>query len=189
MNRAACEALPAGDRTGGKFKIDAEYHEKYQLLASKNGYFQNQMETPPTPIRSRTSSWSLKYDYAAEGLVLHGETEEPITGASVKLLDGEGNILEELMTADNGKYAFPLKPESDYRIVVEKEGFFKQSARISTKENRARSSTRTSSCSRSWWTRSCVWTTSTTTTTRPTSVLMRRWNWTNWCRRCWTTLR
>ena len=119
---------------GGKFKIDAEYHEKYQLLASKNGYFQNQMEiaTDTDPLEDIVVEL-VKYDYAAEGLVLHGETEEPITGASVKLLDGDGNILEELMTADNGKYAFPLKPESDYRIVVEKEGFFKQSARISTK--------------------------------------------------------
>jgi len=33
----------------------------------------------------------------------------------------------------DGKYAFSLQPSTDYRLKVEKEGFFKQSARITTK--------------------------------------------------------
>lgn len=74
-----------------------------------------------------------KYDYAAEGLVLHGETEAPLEGAQVTLLDGNDQVLEERITDATGKYAFALKPESDYRLRVEKVDFFKQSARISTK--------------------------------------------------------
>ncbi len=38
-----------------------------------------------------------------------------------------------MVTGPDGKYAFSLAPNTDYRLKVEKEGFFKQSARISTK--------------------------------------------------------
>jgi outer membrane protein OmpA-like peptidoglycan-associated protein len=74
-----------------------------------------------------------KYDYAAEGVVYNGETMEPLAGAVVELTDGTDQVLETITTDASGKYAFPLKPESDYRLKVDKDGFFKQSARISTK--------------------------------------------------------
>jgi outer membrane protein OmpA-like peptidoglycan-associated protein len=54
-------------------------------------------------------------------------------GVTVTLTDGSDQVLETITTDATGKYAFPLKPDSDYRIKVERDGFFKQSARISTK--------------------------------------------------------
>lgn len=119
---------------GGKFKIEVPYREKYTLIANKNGYFQKQMElkTNDDPLEEIVVEMQ-KYDYAAEGFVFHGETGQPLEGATVVLTDGQDNVLETLTTDATGKYAFPLKPESDYRIKVDKEGFFKQSARISTK--------------------------------------------------------
>jgi outer membrane protein OmpA-like peptidoglycan-associated protein len=119
---------------GGKFRMDAEYHDTYTLLTSKNGYFQKE-----TIIRTETDPLEdvvvelIKYDYAAEGLVLHGETNAPIAGALVRLTDANDQVLEEITTDATGKYAFALEPEKDYKIKVDKEGFFKQSARISTK--------------------------------------------------------
>ena len=129
VERATIEVLP-----GGVFRIDAEYHEKYVILASKNGYFQKEVVvmTDTDPLEDVLVELS-KYDYAAEGLILNGETGAPIAGAKVQLTDGSDNLLEEVITDATGKYAFPLKPESDYRIKVDKDGFFKQSARISTK--------------------------------------------------------
>ncbi len=119
---------------GGKFKIDVEYREKYLLVSNKNGYFQKELNivTDTDPLVDIVVEM-VKYDYAAEGLVMHGETEALLDNATVRLLDASNNVLEEMVTDETGKYAFPLKPESDYRITVEKEGFFKQSVRISTK--------------------------------------------------------
>ncbi len=119
---------------GGKFRIEAEYHEKYLLVANKNGYFQKEMlvSTSTDPLENIVVEMN-KYDYGAEGVVYHGETEQPLPGAVVRLYDGADKLLEEKVVGADGKYAFTLMPESDYRLRVEKEGFFKQSARISTK--------------------------------------------------------
>ena len=119
---------------GGVFTIDVEYRDRYLLVANKNGYFQKEMSisTNNDPLETIVVEMQ-KYEYAAEGLVLHGETNAPIAGATVTLVDGQDKILETLTTDATGKYTFPLKPDSDYRIKVEKEGFFKQSARITTK--------------------------------------------------------
>jgi outer membrane protein OmpA-like peptidoglycan-associated protein len=119
---------------GGKFKIDVEYHDRYLLVANKDGYFQREMEisTNNDPLEQIVVEMT-KYDYAAEGVVYNGETMQPLAGATVQLTDGTDQVLETITTDASGKYAFPLKPESDYRLKVDKEGFFKQSARISTK--------------------------------------------------------
>ncbi len=119
---------------GGKFKIDVEYHERYLLIANKNGYFQAELPivTDTDPLEGIVVEMT-KYDYAAEGTVFHGETNEPMAGALVQLTDGTDQVIGEVTTDATGRYQFPLRPESDYRIKVEKEGFFKQSARISTK--------------------------------------------------------
>jgi outer membrane protein OmpA-like peptidoglycan-associated protein len=119
---------------GGKFKIDAEYKQKYVLVSNKNGYFQKELTimTDTDPLTDIVVEM-VKYDYAAEGLVMHGETEALLDNARVTLMDPQNNLLQEHITDASGKYAFPLEPEKDYRIAVEKEGFFKQSVKISTK--------------------------------------------------------
>lgn len=120
--------------TGGKFTIEAPYKDQYVLVANKNGYFQKELtlHTNNDPLEQIVVEM-IKYDYAAEGVVYHGETNEPLPGATVVLVDGNDQVLETLVTDASGKYAFALKPEMDYRIKVDKEGFFKQSTRISTK--------------------------------------------------------
>lgn len=119
---------------GGRFSINAEYHERYVLVANMNGYYQKEMPvlTDSDPLTQIVVEME-KYDYAAIGRILNGETGEPIAGATVILTDGDGNTIQEMITDATGKYQFPLKPESDYRIKVDKAEFFKQSARISTK--------------------------------------------------------
>ncbi len=119
---------------GGKFTIDVPYKDRYVLIANKNGYFQKELtiNTNNDPLEQIVVEM-LKYDYAAEGFVFHGETGAPLPGSTVILVDAQDNVLQTITTDASGKYAFPLKPEMDYRIKVEKEGFFKQSARISTK--------------------------------------------------------
>ncbi len=129
MDRVKVEALP-----GGKFKVETPYQDKYVLVVNRNGYFQQvvNVSTNEDDLENIVVEMQ-KYDYAAEGIVSNGDTGAPLEGVKVELLDAQGNLIESVLTDASGKYAFALKPESDYRLKVEKEGFFKQSARISTK--------------------------------------------------------
>jgi len=119
---------------GGLFRIDAEYHQRYVLATTKSGYFQSEMPivTDTDPLLDLLVEL-VKYDYAAEGTVFHGDTGEPLDSVMVSLLDGAGELLQPYPTGPDGKYQFALEPEKDYRIVAERDGFFKQSVRISTK--------------------------------------------------------
>jgi outer membrane protein OmpA-like peptidoglycan-associated protein len=58
---------------------------------------------------------------------------QPLPGAKVLLVDANDKVLNEVVVGADGHYRFALEPATDYRLKVEKEGFFKQSARISTK--------------------------------------------------------
>lgn len=121
---------------GGKFTIEAPYHEKYVIIANKNGYFQKEkVLSTNDDVLEEIVVEMKKYDYAAEGVVYHGETNQPMAGASVQLLDASDNVLASINTDGTGMYTFPLNNDTDYRIKVEKEGFFRQSARMSTKGN------------------------------------------------------
>ena len=119
---------------GGRFSINTEYHERYLLVANMNGYYQVEM-----PVHTDDDALTeivvemVKYDYAAVGRILNGETDEPLAGVVVVLTDGTDKEIARVITDATGKYQFPLMPESDYRIKAELPDFFKQSARISTK--------------------------------------------------------
>lgn len=119
---------------GGKFTIQTPYNDKFVLLTSKNGYRQQTttVDMATDPAENITVEME-KYDYGAEGVVYHGETMVPLPGAKVQLLDANDQVQEETTVGDDGRYQFSLQPENDYRLRVEKDGFFKQSARISTK--------------------------------------------------------
>lgn len=118
----------------GRFEIDAPYRNAYDVTATKSGYLQNSVTLNPDTDALDDVTISLqKYEYGAEGVVMHGETRAPLAGAKVMLLDASDKVVNELVTGDDGKYAFSLQQNTDHRLKVEKEGFFKQSARISTK--------------------------------------------------------
>lgn len=118
----------------GRFEIEVPYSSAYTITGTKNGYLQNSVELDANKDALDDVTIELqKYDYGAEGTVMHGETLQPLAGATVRLCDANDKVLQEVVTGPDGKYAFSLEPNSDYRLKVEKDGFFKQSARISTK--------------------------------------------------------
>ena len=129
MSGAIIEMLP-----GGKFTIEVPYEERYTVAGSKNGYLRKEVavDTENDDLDNIVIELE-KYDYGAEGTVTNANTGEKLTDALVVLMDAQGNKLAEMKTGADGRYTFPLKPETDYRLSVEKDGFFKQSARISTK--------------------------------------------------------
>lgn len=118
----------------GRFEIEAPITNPYVISATKNGYLQNTVNiNPDTDALDDVVLALEKYDYGAEGIVMNGETLAPIGGAKVGLYDGEDKLLSEEFTEADGHYSFTLEPEKDYRLKVEKDGFFKQTARITTK--------------------------------------------------------
>lgn len=121
---------------GGRFRMEAEYHQRYLLSAVATGYYLKEITvvTDADPLEDIVVELE-KYDYLAEGTVLHGETNEPMAGAMVLLTDGNGTELGRITTDATGRYQFPLETGKDYRIQAEKEGFFKQSVKVSTKGN------------------------------------------------------
>jgi outer membrane protein OmpA-like peptidoglycan-associated protein/tetratricopeptide (TPR) repeat protein len=120
--------------TEGKFAFDADHRTSYTISASKNGYMQREMvvSTEVDPLESVLVELD-KVDYGAEGVVYHGGTMQPLAGSKVLLCDASDNVLQEVVVGADGRYAFSLQPATDHRVRVEKEGFFKQSARITTK--------------------------------------------------------
>lgn len=121
-------------RDEGRFELDAPVRNLYQITATKSSYAQNGVTVNPEKDPLDDVLIELdKYEFGAAGLVMHGETMAPMAGARVMLLGADDKVIEELNTGADGMYNFTLAPNTDYRIKVEKEGFFKQSARISTK--------------------------------------------------------
>ncbi len=131
VQRATLDLQP-----GGRFTIDAEYRERYVLVANAIGYNEAEMPvaTNDDPLEEIVIEME-KYDYAAEGTVYDGDINQPLAGAIVVLMDGSGTEIARVTTDAAGTYRFPLQKESDYRMAAEKDGYFKQTARISTKGN------------------------------------------------------
>jgi outer membrane protein OmpA-like peptidoglycan-associated protein len=119
---------------GGRFNIETEEHARYLLTVNRPGYYQVEkpVDVDVDDIGNIVVEMT-KYDYMADGIVTHGESGDPLEGATVKLLDPNGNVVATTTTDANGHYEFPLEAEKDYRVEVERDGFFKQSAKITTR--------------------------------------------------------
>lgn len=117
----------------GTFSISVPYSEAYTLRSAKDGYSPAQVVVnTPTDDLSKVVLQMEKNDFGADGVVYNGNDKMPLAGVNVRLCDLDGTVLSQVTTGDDGRYAFGLKAAKDYRVKVDKEGFFKQSTRIST---------------------------------------------------------
>jgi len=122
----------------GSFDMHAEFQNGYILTGAKNGYFQKKIQLKTAEDNLDSVVVDLKkFDYGAEGIITQGETELPLDGATVLLFDENDSLIMQALTGPDGKYTFPLEANTDYRVRVEKDGFFKQSTRMSTKGKNA----------------------------------------------------
>lgn len=119
---------------GGRFIMELPYSEKYAISATRAGYRQGNVALDSeADDLDHVVVLLEKYDYGAEGIVRHGETKAPVDSAIVRLVRPDGSLVEQLVTGPDGHYQFALQGETDYKVEVERDGFFKQSQRISTK--------------------------------------------------------
>ncbi|MDX9750875.1 MAG: carboxypeptidase regulatory-like domain-containing protein [Flavobacteriales bacterium] len=119
----------------GAFDTAAAYRPAYRVAATHNGYHETMLMVDTDTGRLTDMVLEMtKYDRAAAGTVYHGETGGPLAGVKVVITDLQDRVLDSLVTDADGRYEFPLSEEGDYRVKVDKDGFFKQSARISTRD-------------------------------------------------------
>jgi len=73
-------------------------------------------------------------EYLAQGTVLKKETMEPLKGFKVTLYNSTtGDLVKSIQTSRDGKIQFNLLSETDYKLVLIKEGWFARSAVFTTK--------------------------------------------------------
>lgn len=124
-------SLVMGD--GGTFNLDVDFHPSYVLAAAKNGFRMRAVEFDHTHDLENIVIELERYDLGAEGIVRNGNDVQPLQGALVRLMHPDGTLIEEVRTNEEGKYMFALQHGQDYRISAEKDGYFRQSTRISTR--------------------------------------------------------
>ena len=67
------------------------------------------------------------------GLVKDEKTEQPLSGANVKVISSDGSIAPDLQTGNDGQFRMTLKPGTDYVFQVTKENYLNGRARETTK--------------------------------------------------------
>ena len=97
------------------------------VIVGTRNWSQQVAEAAANPVRRSNVAYTLHFYANTHGQWLRDQAQAAMNA-------GAALFVTEYGTTDaTGKYQFPLKPETDYRLKVDKEGFFKQSARISTK--------------------------------------------------------
>jgi outer membrane protein OmpA-like peptidoglycan-associated protein len=55
-----------------------------------------------------------------KGTVRNADTKEPLSMATVKLINEDGKVIDTLVTATNGQYSFKIKCNTEYTVLGEK---------------------------------------------------------------------
>lgn len=135
QNETVLEVVANTD-ADGNYRFDVDYDQSYILIGVKNAYFQNEIR-----IHSSDKSGYLDqadigltaYDYAAEGTVVLADSGEKAVGATVLLKTIDGEVLQELLVDEDGKYHFGLDPEMQYVVEAFKAGYPPQSIELDTR--------------------------------------------------------
>ena len=93
----------------GEFMAEVDFRDAFVLVGAKNGYFKKEMELESDAYSKFIEGVEIelmKFDYAAEGLVIDVESGLPIEAATVSLLDQSGKLVKSLETGMDGKILF-----------------------------------------------------------------------------------
>lgn len=67
------------------------------------------------------------------GLIVHKVSGQPLANVSIDILNKSSNTIQTVTTGADGRYQIDLEGNTDYTFSLSKDGFFKQTAEISTK--------------------------------------------------------
>ena len=78
-----------------------------------------------------------EYQFVIDGMAVEKDSDKPIGGATVTLINKATGARDSVTTGDDGTFTFHLNPESEYTVEGSKAKFFKNSADVSTVDKHA----------------------------------------------------
>jgi outer membrane protein OmpA-like peptidoglycan-associated protein len=78
-----------------------------------------------------------EYQFIIDGMAVEKDSDKPIAGATVTLVNKTSGTRESVTTGDDGTFTFRLNPESEFTVEGSKEKYFKNSADVSTVDKHA----------------------------------------------------
>ena len=120
----------------GRFEVEIPYANSLELKALKQLYFPEVVALSPDALSGYIDNVDIrlkKFDYAVEGKVLLAETNRPTANAVVKLMDKTGKVIDEQITAADGRYFFILEENEDYVVEASYPEYLTLTENVSTK--------------------------------------------------------
>ena len=116
-----------GPRDDFAFIIDA---------ANERGFFSSDRPggAGGDDIYAFTQHRPLEQRYLCTGIVINDEHEEPMVDVEVTLIDRTGNVVASTTTDARGEYSFPVKQDTEYRLVARAEGMYDGEQHLSTED-------------------------------------------------------
>lgn len=119
----------------GMYTLTSPYKKSISIGAEKKDYDNAMVEMPTNPRSTEYTAPVLemkKVDFFATGNVVYDIDGSPASGASVKLKDPNGAVLDSLTTAADGSYKFILEENKNYIIEVSKKDYILLAKDITT---------------------------------------------------------
>lgn len=128
----------------GKFSFDIHSDALYEIGSTIRGFkrMQNQPISTVGLNKEETFKYTLQiepipYKFRVKGKVLDSETKEPMVGAEVVLVNLYDDQYENVITEDDGSYAFDLKKDHNYVVFMLERGYKHWELDITTFNKRA----------------------------------------------------
>lgn len=108
----------------GIYGLSLPFDRDYKLVVKKEGYDMLKdvnFSTQGRPMGMDSLNFALwKRDLFAKGKIYSNETQQPLTGVTVKLFDLTKNKLDTLVVSDISEYTLPLFPNRKYKVEFSK---------------------------------------------------------------------
>ncbi|MFM9075872.1 MAG: OmpA family protein [Bacteroidota bacterium] len=139
--------LSAFDRSGkflgttktddkGYFSLRVPFDADITVKAAKEGYDTNgdfNLSTRGSAFGIDSVNLKLwKHELFAKGKIYSNESQQPLTGVSIRSTDLAAGKVEEANTGDSGEYNLLLRPEKKYNLEFSKPGYVTKNLEINT---------------------------------------------------------
>lgn len=135
-------AIPESDNTFGKIlnvgkPVNGPKDDFALIMSSDNmsGYVSSNRSTGSgdDDIYSFKLLKPLKINLSLKGVVTDMRSNEILPGATVNLIDVNGDVVGSTTANEKGEYTFDLEPDQDYTLAVSKDDYFENGDLFSTK--------------------------------------------------------
>lgn len=111
----------------GRFHLELPFDSEYTIKLDKDEYTQYEYIHLSTMDRKSgidsPDYYMWKHELFSAGIIFNNETHLPMPGVKVLLLNQKDNVIDSIITDEDGKYVFPLMPDKSYDVVADKKGY------------------------------------------------------------------